>query len=181
MGRAIVRNPQVFLMDEPLSNLDAKLRVKMRVDIAALQRRLGVTMLYVTHDQVEAMTMGQRVAVLRDGQPAAVRPAARAVQPAGERVRGRLHRLAGDEPVPGAPQRRRRGRAVRRHGRAPARRPWPPPARAACASVVVGLRPESLEIDDADGIHAEVEVVEELGADAYAFCVARAAAATETS
>ncbi len=68
MGRAIVRNPQVFLMDEPLSNLDAKLRVKMRVDIAALQRRLGVTMLYVTHDQVEAMTMGQRVAVLRDGR-----------------------------------------------------------------------------------------------------------------
>ncbi len=64
MGRAIVRNPQVFLMDEPLSNLDAKLRVKMRVDIAALQRRLGVTMLYVTHDQVEAMTMGHRVAVL---------------------------------------------------------------------------------------------------------------------
>src|SRR5205085_12138032 len=68
MGRAIVRNPQVFLMDEPLSNLDAKLRVKMRVDIAALQRRLGVTMLYVTHDQVDAMTMGQRVALLRDGR-----------------------------------------------------------------------------------------------------------------
>src|SRR6516164_838917 len=68
MGRAIVRNPQVFLMDEPLSNLDAKLRVRMRVDIAALQRELGVTMLYVTHDQVEAMTMGQRVAVLRDGR-----------------------------------------------------------------------------------------------------------------
>src|SRR5438270_1482560 len=68
MGRAIVRNPQVFLMDEPLSNLDAKLRVKMRVDIAALQRRLGVTMLYVTHDRVEAMTMGHRVAVLRDGR-----------------------------------------------------------------------------------------------------------------
>src|SRR5438270_3181660 len=68
MGRAIVRSPQVFLMDEPLSNLDAKLRVKMRVDIAALQRRLGVTTLYVTHDQVEAMTMGQRVAVLKDGR-----------------------------------------------------------------------------------------------------------------
>ena len=74
MGRAIVRNPQVFLMDEPLSNLDAKLRVKMRVDIAALQRRLGVTMLYVTHDQVEAMTMGHRVAVLRDGRLQQCRP-----------------------------------------------------------------------------------------------------------
>jgi len=67
MGRAIVRRPQVFLMDEPLSNLDAKLRVQTRNEIAALQRRLGTTTVYVTHDQVEAMTMGDRVAVLRDG------------------------------------------------------------------------------------------------------------------
>jgi multiple sugar transport system ATP-binding protein len=67
MGRAIVRNPAVFLMDEPLSNLDAKLRVQMRSDIAALQRELAVTTVYVTHDQVEAMTMGDRVAVMRKG------------------------------------------------------------------------------------------------------------------
>lgn len=67
MGRAIVREPQVFLMDEPLSNLDAKLRVTTRGEISALQRRLGVTTVYVTHDQVEAMTMGDRVAVLLDG------------------------------------------------------------------------------------------------------------------
>jgi multiple sugar transport system ATP-binding protein len=67
MGRAIIRQPQVFLMDEPLSNLDAKLRVQMRGEIDALQKRLGITMVYVTHDQVEAMTMGDRVAVLRDG------------------------------------------------------------------------------------------------------------------
>ncbi len=67
MGRAIVRQPAAFLMDEPLSNLDAKLRVQMRAEIAALQRELGVTTLYVTHDQVEAMTMGDRVAVLKDG------------------------------------------------------------------------------------------------------------------
>src|SRR5207244_3238999 len=67
MGRAIVRQPAVFLMDEPLSNLDAKLRVQMRADIARLQRDLGVTTVYVTHDQVEAMTMGDRVAVLRRG------------------------------------------------------------------------------------------------------------------
>jgi multiple sugar transport system ATP-binding protein len=67
MGRAIVRQPAAFLMDEPLSNLDAKLRVQMRAEIAALQRNLGVTTLYVTHDQVEAMTMGDRVAVLKDG------------------------------------------------------------------------------------------------------------------
>ena len=69
MGRAIVRQPQCFLMDEPLSNLDAKLRVQTRTQIAALQRRLGVTTVYVTHDQVEAMTMGDRVAVLKDGEP----------------------------------------------------------------------------------------------------------------
>ena len=67
MGRAIVRDPQVFLMDEPLSNLDAKLRVQMRSDIQALQQELGVTTIYVTHDQIEAMTMGDRVAVMRKG------------------------------------------------------------------------------------------------------------------
>ncbi len=67
MGRAIVRAPQVFLMDEPLSNLDAKLRVQTRTQIAQLQRRLGVTTVYVTHDQTEALTMGDRIAVLKDG------------------------------------------------------------------------------------------------------------------
>ena len=67
MGRAIVREPQVFLMDEPLSNLDAKLRVQTRSQIATLQAKLGITTVYVTHDQVEAMTMGHRVAVMLDG------------------------------------------------------------------------------------------------------------------
>jgi len=74
MGRAIVRNPQAFLMDEPLSNLDAKLRVQMRAEIAKLQSDLGVTTLYVTHDQVEAMTMGDRVAVMRKGEIQQVAP-----------------------------------------------------------------------------------------------------------
>ncbi|MGN0484530.1 MAG: ABC transporter ATP-binding protein [Lachnospiraceae bacterium] len=68
MGRAIVRNPKVFLMDEPLSNLDAKLRVQMRSEISALHRRLGATIIYVTHDQTEAMTLGTRIVVLKDGQ-----------------------------------------------------------------------------------------------------------------
>src|SRR5947208_14050006 len=68
MGRAIVREPAAFLMDEPLSNLDAKLRVQMRAEIAGIQHQLGVTTIYVTHDQIEAMPMGQRVAVLRDGR-----------------------------------------------------------------------------------------------------------------
>src|SRR3954469_2417628 len=74
MGRAIVRNPQVFCMDEPLSNLDAKMRVQTRTDIAKLQADLGVTTVYVTHDQVEAMTMGDRVAVMKDGYPQQVDP-----------------------------------------------------------------------------------------------------------
>ena len=68
MGRAIVREPQAFLMDEPLSNLDAKLRVSMRAELVSLHARLGATTVYVTHDQVEAMTLGQRVAVMRDGK-----------------------------------------------------------------------------------------------------------------
>jgi multiple sugar transport system ATP-binding protein len=68
MGRAIVREPKVFLMDEPLSNLDAKLRVEMRAEIAKLQRRIGVTTIYVTHDQVEAMTLGHRIVVMKDGE-----------------------------------------------------------------------------------------------------------------
>ena len=74
MGRAIVRQPQAFLMDEPLSNLDAKLRVQMRADIKRIQRNLGVTTIYVTHDQVEAMTMGDRVAVMRKGELQQVAP-----------------------------------------------------------------------------------------------------------
>jgi multiple sugar transport system ATP-binding protein len=74
MGRAIVREPQAYLMDEPLSNLDAKLRVHMRAEIAGLQDQLGVTTIYVTHDQVEAMTMGDRVAVMRKGELQQVAP-----------------------------------------------------------------------------------------------------------
>ncbi len=81
MGRAIVREPQVFLMDEPLSNLDAKLRVQTRSQIATLQAKLGITTVYVTHDQVEAMTMGHRVAVLLDGVLQQVRHPAGAVRP----------------------------------------------------------------------------------------------------
>ena len=96
MGRAIVRKPKAFLMDEPLSNLDAKLRVQTRIQIAELQKRLGVTTVYVTHDQVEAMTMGDRVAVLKDGRPAAVRHPPPAVRPPDQRLRRRFHRVAGE-------------------------------------------------------------------------------------
>ena len=80
MGRAIIRHPRAFLMDEPLSNLDAKLRVQMRAELVKLHRRLGVTTLYVTHDQTEAMTLGQRVAVLERRRAPAGRYAAGALQ-----------------------------------------------------------------------------------------------------
>ena len=104
LGRAIVREPQAFLMDEPLSNLDAKLRVEMRAYIARLHQELGTTTLYVTHDQIEAMTMGDRVAVMRDGRLEQVdAPQALYEQP-GQPVRRRLHRLAGDEPRARSPR-----------------------------------------------------------------------------
>ena len=119
MGRAIIREPQVFLMDEPLSNLDAKLRVQMRADIAELQGRLGVTTVYVTHDQAEAMTLGHRVAVLRDAKlQQCDTPRALFDHPV-EHVRGRLRRLAGDEPLPRAAERRRQRRVRRAAARAP--------------------------------------------------------------
>jgi multiple sugar transport system ATP-binding protein len=172
MGRAIVRNPQVFLMDEPLSNLDAKLRVKMRVDIAALQRRLGVTMLYVTHDQVEAMTMGERVAVLRDGRLQQCGPPRELYnRPANLFVAG----FIGSPAMNLCPARLNGDGVAELSG---IRLPIPREVVSAAGErglreVVVGLRPESLELGGSDGIRAEVEVVEELGADAYAFCVAR--------
>ena len=94
MGRAIVREPHAFLMDEPLSNLDAKLRVQMRAEIQKLQRTLGVTTIYVTHDQTEAMTMGDRIAVMRGGKLLQVDTPERVYRTADEPVRRRLHRLA---------------------------------------------------------------------------------------
>ncbi len=97
LGRAIVREPAVFLMDEPLSNLDAKLRVETRANIARLHQRLKVTTVYVTHDQVEAMTMGQRIAVMSEARLQQVGTPAVALRPAHQPVRGGLHRLSVDE------------------------------------------------------------------------------------
>ena len=118
MGRAIVRNPQVFCMDEPLSNLDAKMRVQTRTDIARLQSDLGVTTVYVTHDQVEAMTMGDRVAVMQLGPPAAGGHPAQPLRQAGQPLRRRVHRVSPDEPDGGHGSRRQGpDRQVRRPGR----------------------------------------------------------------
>ena len=89
VGRAIVREPQAFLMDEPLSNLDAKLRVEMRAYLSRLRQELGTTTVYVTHDQIEAMTMGDRVAVMRDGRLVQCDAPAGALRPPGRPLRRR--------------------------------------------------------------------------------------------
>ena len=174
MGRAIVRSPQVFLMDEPLSNLDAKLRVQTRTHIAQLQRRLGTTTVYVTHDQVEAMTMGDRVAVLKDGvlQQCAI-PREMYDRPANLFVAGfmgspsmNLMELPvtdggvrfGDTVVPVARETLQLADAQ---------------------TVMLGVRPENLEIADM-GLEFEVDVIEELGADAYVYGRARVQGTEQT-
>ena len=169
MGRAIIREPVAFLMDEPLSNLDAKLRVGMRASLAQLHARLSITSIYVTHDQTEAMTLGQRVAVMRDGRVVQVDVPQRLYQspvdlfvaafigsPSMNLVDARIDGdtvAFGQFAVPLDPTRR-------------------PPA--AVADVVLGIRPEAF--DDAAFTHkplprmtVTVEVLEELGADSHAF------------
>lgn len=164
MGRAIVRNPQVFLMDEPLSNLDAKLRVSTRTQIGALQARLGVTTVYVTHDQVEAMTMGDRVAVMKDGvlqqcdspltlydKPQNLFVAGFIGSPAmnlfeGSATEGGVK--VGDYTVP-----------VPREVLAKAGNE---------KTLTVGIRPENLSVAE-QGIGLDVVMVEELGADSYLY------------
>jgi len=164
MGRAIVRAASVFLMDEPLSNLDAKLRVQMRADIAALQSRLGVTTVYVTHDQSEAMTLGNRVAVMHDAKLQQFdAPRVLYERPVNTFVAGFIGSPAMNlvtVPVSNG--------SVSLGGVAI---PVPSGPR---ESVVVGVRPESLELAS-DGIPAQVQVVEEIGADAFVFCTAEVA------
>ena len=171
-GRAIVREPQAFLMDEPLSNLDAKLRVEMRAYIARLHHELGTTTVYVTHDQIEAMTMGDRVAVMRDGRLVQFDEPADALRPPGRPLRGRLHRLAGHEPRVRSPRAHRRralpGPRLPAHARAgPAPRCGARPRR---RPVVVGIRPEAMSHappgrNDDQVIEATAELVESLGSD----------------
>ena len=167
MGRAIVRSPQVFLMDEPLSNLDAKLRVSTRTQIAALQTRLGVTTVYVTHDQVEAMTMGDRVAVMKAGilqqcdTPLALYDSPRNLFVAGFIGSPAMNLMEGpvasdgvhlgDYTVP-----------VSREILAKAGNE---------KTLVLGIRPENFELsqDQSEGIGLDIGVVEELGADAFIY------------
>jgi multiple sugar transport system ATP-binding protein len=160
MGRAIVRKPSVFLMDEPLSNLDAKLRVQMRADIAALQSRLGVTTVYVTHDQAEAMTLGHRVAVLKDGRlQQCDTPRALYERPVNTFVAGFI----------GSPSMNLTPTLSTSNGSVSLGGVTIPLPAGVGGSVVVGLRPEALELAS-EGVPSRVEVVEELGADSYVFC-----------
>jgi multiple sugar transport system ATP-binding protein len=168
MGRAIVREPLVFLMDEPLSNLDAKLRVQTRTQIAALQRRLGTTTVYVTHDQVEAMTMGDRVAVLKGGVLQQVgTPRQLYDAPTNVFVAGFI----------GSPAMNLVAARLTENGAQLARATIPLSrevmARAAnrgLTSVTLGFRPEDVNLTTDDtGIPIQVEIVEELGPDAYVY------------
>jgi multiple sugar transport system ATP-binding protein len=164
MGRAIIRQPSVFCMDEPLSNLDAKLRIQMRADIAALQADTGVTTVYVTHDQSEAMTLGHRVAVLKDGKlQQCDTPKVLYARPANVFVAGFIGSPAMN--LCAAPN---RANGALSFGGVSFRVPLDA---GSGRPVVLGLRPESLELA-ADGVPARVDAVEELGADAYLFCTA---------
>ncbi|MDH6681082.1 multiple sugar transport system ATP-binding protein [Rhodococcus sp. LBL1] len=165
MGRAIVRQPQVFLMDEPLSNLDAKLRVQTRTQIAQLQRRLGTTTVYVTHDQVEAMTMGDRVAVLKDGilQQCAP-PRELYTRPVNQFVAGFM----------GSPSMNLLTLPVSDAGVVIGETVIPVSRETIAeipeGQVVLGIRPEHLELaPNGEGIQMDVDVVEELGADAFVY------------
>ena len=162
MGRAIIREPRVFLMDEPLSNLDAQLRVATRAEIAALQRKLSVTTIYVTHDQVEAMTLGDRVAVMKDGVlQQCDTPRMLYEQPANAFVAG----FIGSPPMNlvqatvDAEGIRVGSVVIPATGRPPG---------AVGETVSVGLRPESLRlVAPGQGVPAVVTIVEELGAEAF--------------
>ncbi|NBR22750.1 MAG: sn-glycerol-3-phosphate ABC transporter ATP-binding protein UgpC [Micrococcales bacterium] len=165
MGRAIVRKPKVFLMDEPLSNLDAKLRVQTRTQIASLQRRLGVTTVYVTHDQVEAMTMGDRVAVMKDGVLMQVdTPRALYERPANVFVAGFIGSPAMNllelKIVAGGVQ----------FGTGSIKVDAAVLGKTKAKTVTVGLRPEDLVLTTkGNGISVEIQVIEELGADAFLY------------
>ncbi len=169
MGRAIVRDPQVFLFDEPLSNLDAKLRVAMRAEIKELHQRLKTTSIYVTHDQIEAMTMGDKIVVMRDGRiEQAGSPLALYDQPANQFVAG----FIGSPAMNFLP-----GTLRRSDGMAQVELPdgtllaAPPDAGGVDGQpVVYGTRPEHMRLADAGGIAAKVVVMEPTGMDTFIAC-----------
>jgi len=168
MGRAIVRNPQVFLFDEPLSNLDAQLRVQMRTEIKALHQRLGSTSVYVTHDQIEAMTMADKIVVMRDGRiEQAGAPLDVYDHPRNLFVAGFIGSPAMNL-IPGTLQ----GADGHPHVRTEDGVPLPLPARAPGKNgqaVYYGVRPDHLSVANGGGVDATVDVVEPTGADTLVF------------
>ena len=170
MGRAIVREPKAFLLDEPLSNLDAKLRAQMRTEIVRLQRRLGTTTVYVTHDQTEAMTLGDRIAVMRHGQVLQIgTPRELYEQPANLFVAG----FIGSPAMNFLPARRSPDGIATPIGALATSEELGKRLAAAVGPLVVGFRPDRLQTKVAgEGLHFEVraEVVEWLGADLFVYC-----------
>jgi multiple sugar transport system ATP-binding protein len=168
MGRAIVREPRVFLMDEPLSNLDAKMRVQTRSQIASLQNRLAISTVYVTHDQVEAMTMGDRVAVLADGKlQQYATPSELYDRPVNAFVAGFI-----GSPAMNLLDLHREGEGVTLGGTDIPLSREVRDAAGSADTVTVGFRPEDLSIDSGGsgaGIKAVVDVVEELGSESYLY------------
>lgn len=169
IGRALVQEPEVFLFDEPLSNLDAELRLKMRVEIAALHKRLGKTMIYVTHDQVEAMTLADKIVVLRDGVIEQVgKPLDLYAAPANQFVAG----FIGSPAMNFLPARLQQNTAVATvlFGDATA---LPVTSHAAAGEVCVGIRPEHMTIhavpSTPSAIAGRIKVVERLGATTYVY------------
>ena len=171
MGRAIVRDPQVFLFDEPLSNLDAKLRVQMRTEIKELHQRLKTTSIYVTHDQIEAMTMADQIVVMRDGDRRADR-ARRSIcttRPANIFVAGFIGSPAMNL-VPGVARINGAAPAVEFDGGVRLPLPHVGARRATASAVLYGMRPEHCVLSPGGGLPAEVVVVEPTGADTQLYC-----------
>ncbi len=168
MGRAIVRDPQVFLFDEPLSNLDAKLRVQMRTEIKALHQRLKTTTVYVTHDQIEAMTMADRIVVMHDGIVEQIgTPLELYDNPANLFVAGFIGSPAMNF-IPGTVRRNGSGAYIETNSGTN----LPLPNNAATAvdrKVVFGIRPEHLALASNDGVAADVQVIEPTGAETQVF------------
>ncbi|MFO1217912.1 MAG: sn-glycerol-3-phosphate ABC transporter ATP-binding protein UgpC [Burkholderiaceae bacterium] len=169
MGRAIVRDPQVFLFDEPLSNLDAKLRVAMRTEIKELHQRLKTTSIYVTHDQIEAMTMGDRIVVMRDGNVEQIgSPLQLYDHPVNLFVAGFIGSPAMNF-LPGTLRRNGSGARVELAGGASVGAP-PSAGGADGQKVIFGTRPEHLGLAGEAGIPVQVAVVEPTGADTLVSC-----------
>ncbi|MEO8740816.1 MAG: sn-glycerol-3-phosphate ABC transporter ATP-binding protein UgpC [Casimicrobiaceae bacterium] len=169
MGRAIVRDPQVFLFDEPLSNLDAKLRVQMRTEIKELHQRLKTTSIYVTHDQIEAMTMADKIVVMKDGVVEQTGdPLALYDRPNNTFVAGFIGSPAMNM-IPGTT----RGNGLSARVEFPGGVTLPLPRGASAIdgqSVIYGMRPEHCSLADGAGLPADVVVVEPTGADTQLYC-----------